>query len=122
MKIPVEWTLMFIGLCFFLGSCKDWFDDDDGPNFKGEVIADHLDTPWELAFAPDGRLFLTQRPGVIDVIENGNLKVWPALESVVEELGDPDFLALHCIRTSVKMDIYILPIPTPKVNPIEISK
>ena len=95
-KFPVEWTLLIIGLCLCLVSCKDWFDDDDddGPNFKGDVIADHLDTPWELAFAPDGRLFFTQRPGVIDVIEKGNLKVWLALDSVVEEVGESGLFGL----------------------------
>ena len=94
--MPVEWTLMIIGLCFFLGSCKDWFDDDDddGPKFKGEIVAEDLDTPWELSFAPDRRLFFTQRPGVIDVIENGNLKVWLALDSVVEEVGESEVFGL----------------------------
>ncbi len=74
---------------FCLFSCEDWFgDDDDKPKFRGEVIADHLDTPWELTFAPDGRLFFTQRPGSIGVVENGNMKIWLALDSVVEEVGE----------------------------------
>ena len=36
-----------------LMSCEEWFgdDDDDDPRFRGDMIADHLDTPWEMAFA-----------------------------------------------------------------------
>jgi glucose/arabinose dehydrogenase len=98
MNIPSVWSILVMGLFFVLVACEDWFDDDDdGPNFRGSVIAERLDTPWELAFAPDGRLFFTQRPGIIDIVENGNLKVWLALDSVVEEVGESGLfgLALH---------------------------
>jgi glucose/arabinose dehydrogenase len=87
---------------FVVISCDDWFDDEENDNDDsiGTNYADHLDTPWEMTFAPDGRMFVTQRPGVISVIEGGDLKVWAKLDSVVEEVGesglfgieiDPDF-------------------------------
>jgi glucose/arabinose dehydrogenase len=38
------------------------------PRFEGQVIARGLETVWSLAFAPDGRLFVTERPGRIRVI------------------------------------------------------
>ncbi|MGE5618858.1 MAG: PQQ-dependent sugar dehydrogenase [Sphingomonadaceae bacterium] len=38
-----------------------------------EVVASGLNTPWALAFAPDGRLFFTERPGRIRVIVDGQL-------------------------------------------------
>ncbi|HYI78296.1 MAG TPA: PQQ-dependent sugar dehydrogenase [Chryseolinea sp.] len=99
MNIPSVWSILVMGLFFGLVACEDWFDDDDddGPDFRGSVIAERVDTPWELAFAPDGRLFFTQRPGIIDIVENGNLKVWLALDSVVEEVGESGLfgLALH---------------------------
>ncbi|HZB12907.1 MAG TPA: PQQ-dependent sugar dehydrogenase [Chryseolinea sp.] len=99
MNIPSVWSILVMGLFFGLVACEDWFDDDDddGPNLRGSVIAERVDTPWELAFAPDGRLFFTQRPGIIDIVENGNLKVWLALDSVVEEVGESGLfgLALH---------------------------
>ena len=98
-NIPSVWTVLAMGLFFGLFGCEEWFGDhdDDGPNVRGTVVAEQLDTPWELAFAPDGRLFFTQRPGVIDVVENGNLKVWLALDSVVEEVGESGLfgIALH---------------------------
>jgi glucose/arabinose dehydrogenase len=76
-------------------SCDKWFgDDDDFNNFYGDVYADHLDTPWELEFAPDGRLFFTQRPGIVSVIEDGDSKVWLKLDSVIAEIGESGLLGI----------------------------
>jgi glucose/arabinose dehydrogenase len=36
-----------------------------------ENLATGLDTPWAVDFAPDGRIFLTERPGRIRLIERG---------------------------------------------------
>jgi glucose/arabinose dehydrogenase len=51
------------------------------PLFRVEVIASGLATPWSLAFAPDGRLFVAERGGKIRVIEQGQLasKPWATL-------------------------------------------
>lgn len=82
--------------CLTLSSCEDWFDDDDDddPSPDYETFADHLDTPWELMFAPDGRLFFTQRPGSVGVVENGNVKIWLALDSVALEVGESGLLGI----------------------------
>lgn len=42
-----------------------------------ETVAEGLRTVWALAFAPDGRLFVTEREGRIRVIENGTLRPEP---------------------------------------------
>jgi glucose/arabinose dehydrogenase len=42
-----------------------------------EVVASGLEVPWALAFAPDGRIFFTERPGRIRVIEAGTLRAAP---------------------------------------------
>ncbi|MEJ7654666.1 MAG: PQQ-dependent sugar dehydrogenase, partial [Chloroflexia bacterium] len=44
-----------------------------------ETVATGLDTPWDLEFAPDRRLFFTERPGRVRVIESGELVEQPVL-------------------------------------------
>jgi glucose/arabinose dehydrogenase len=86
--------------CLTLVACDDWFDDDDDgddddvPAYHDETYADHLDTPWEMMFAPDGRLFFTQRPGSVAVVDNGKVSVWLGLDSVVLEVGESGLLGL----------------------------
>ena len=41
--------------------------------FKLEVIGRNLETPWGLAFLPDGRLLVTERPGRLRIVERGVL-------------------------------------------------
>jgi glucose/arabinose dehydrogenase len=41
--------------------------------YQIETIADGLDHPWSLAFLPDGRILVTERPGRLRVIEDGVL-------------------------------------------------
>src|SRR5438477_383272 len=42
-----------------------------------ETIATGLEVPWALAFAADGRLFVTERVGRIRVVKNGRLEPAP---------------------------------------------
>ena len=44
------------------------------PKFKVETIAANLEVVWSIMFAPDGRIFFTERPGRVRVIENGKLR------------------------------------------------
>ena len=52
-----------------------------------ETVAEGLEVPWELAFAPDGRIFVTERPGRIRIVQDGVLQDEPfvTLEQVVSE-------------------------------------
>ncbi len=44
------------------------------PQFKVETVAENLEIVWSIVFAPDGRMFFTERPGRVRVIENGKLR------------------------------------------------
>lgn len=65
-----------------------------------ETVIGNLDIPWAAQFAPDGRLFLTERPGRIRIIRQGRIdpQPWATLEVAHEGEGgllglalDPDF-------------------------------
>jgi glucose/arabinose dehydrogenase len=43
------------------------------------VVARGLEVPWSIVFAPDGRMFVTERPGRVRVIEKGQLRAQPLL-------------------------------------------
>jgi aldose sugar dehydrogenase len=61
------------------------------PRFDPQTIATNLETIWSLAFAPDGRLFLTERAGRIRIIDHDVLapEPWatiPVHESVKQNI------------------------------------
>ena len=41
----------------------------DGVRFTVEPVITNLEIPWSMAFAPDGRLFVTERPGRVRIID-----------------------------------------------------
>ncbi len=45
--------------------------------FKVETVAENLEVPWSIVFAPDGRIFVAERPGRVRVIEDGKLREKP---------------------------------------------
>src|SRR3989344_7870551 len=51
-----------------------------------EVIAQNLDTPWEIAFLPDASMLVTERPGKLIKID----KVTKVIEEIsgVKEIGE----------------------------------
>ena len=82
-------------------AASDVFTASDGTRFHAEVMVTGLEVPWSMAFAPDGRLFVTERPGRLRVVQNGQLLADPAAvftdAFAVGEAGllgvalDPDF-------------------------------
>jgi len=71
-----------------------------------DTIATGLEVPWALAFAPDGRVFVTERAGRIRVIENGRLRAEPWATLPVTAVGEaglmgialaPDFATSHAV-------------------------
>lgn len=55
------------------------FTSTDGVRLHAQVVAANLEIPWALAFAPDGRLFVTERPGRLRIVENDQLRPEAAL-------------------------------------------
>ncbi|MEP7039101.1 MAG: PQQ-dependent sugar dehydrogenase, partial [Acidobacteriota bacterium] len=47
------------------------------PKFRVETVATNLEVVWSIVFAADGRMFFTERPGRVRVIENGKLRAEP---------------------------------------------
>lgn len=79
----------------------DVFTTQDGVRFRVEVVATNLQIPWSLAFAPDGRVFVTERPGRVRIFSQpgGSSEVALTLDDVFAQgeagtLGvalDPEF-------------------------------
>jgi glucose/arabinose dehydrogenase len=53
-----------------------------------DVVARGLETPWALAFLPDGRLLVTERPGRLRVVASGRLSAPVRGTPVVHEQQD----------------------------------
>jgi glucose/arabinose dehydrogenase len=77
-------TLILGAAMLFLSGQAQPAQDPDGQivksekqAFKLEVLARGLETPWALAFLPDGRILVTERPGRLRIIEKGTLRPEP---------------------------------------------
>src|SRR6187402_3600053 len=44
------------------------FTTQDGVRVQADAIASNLEVPWAMAFAPDGRLFVAERPGRVRIV------------------------------------------------------
>ena len=71
------------------------FTTADGVRFRVEVVVKGLDIPWSFAFAPDGRLFVTERPGRVRIVDTtrGTSDVALTLDDVFAE-GEGGLLGL----------------------------
>ena len=71
------------------------FASTDGNRFRTEAVVTGLEAPASLAFAPDGRLFVAERPGRVRVVQEGQLLPEPALVlGRVSVLGEGHLLGL----------------------------
>ncbi|NHN32033.1 PQQ-dependent sugar dehydrogenase [Paenibacillus agricola] len=64
--------------------------------YTQEVLASKLDVPWDMDIAADGRIFFTERGGLIRVIDNGKLLEQPAyrFEKPFTQKGESGLLGL----------------------------
>lgn len=69
----------------------------EGPmRIRVEEVVGGLEIPWSLAFAPDGRLFVTERTGRIRLVEQGALRPDPVatLQVAVTSGGETGLMGL----------------------------
>ncbi len=69
MPLIILWPAFF---ALFAGA-QAWADEP----FTTHVVASGLEHPWGMAFLPDGRILVTERPGRLRLIENGRLNPKP---------------------------------------------
>lgn len=58
------------------------------------IYAQGLEIPWSIAFAPDGRAFVTERPGRVRVIRDGRLDPDPVARLDVAHVGEGGLLGI----------------------------
>jgi len=93
--------------------------------FRMEIVARNLETPWGLAFLPDGRLLITERPGRLRIVQNGKLlpepvkgtpKVWEKQDGGLFDVEvHPDYARNGWIYLSYSETLpgYVAPPPPP---------
>ncbi len=59
-----------------------------------EVVVTDLDAPWAIDFAPDGSIFITERPGRVRIVQNGQLLAEPWVTIDVAQRGESGLLGL----------------------------
>ncbi|MDQ3644447.1 MAG: PQQ-dependent sugar dehydrogenase, partial [Actinomycetota bacterium] len=60
-----------------------------------ETVATGLEAPWEIAFLPDRRALITERPGRVRLLErDGGLRPDPVAEIEVSAVGESGLLGL----------------------------
>lgn len=79
------WILILF--CFVFQHCSDdeaattsshEFSEINGLNYA--ILTDQLQIPWQIAFSPDGRIFITERKGLVRIFEDSLLKNKPWLD------------------------------------------
>jgi glucose/arabinose dehydrogenase len=81
--MDMRWIRWMAAAVFFLAGsgCEERSVQRNGGEvpYTAEIVAQQLDVPWAIDFAPDGRLFVTERPGTIRVWERGRLLPEPVI-------------------------------------------
>jgi len=88
----------FFGLLFILAmiACTPTYGQLAGipTGLSTDTLVGGLDSPWAIDFAPDGRIFLTERPGRIRIIERGQLRSEPWMALEVAAVGEAGLMGL----------------------------
>ena len=78
---PARWTAlaaaMAITACIPALAAPEQVQRSEQADFRVVEVVGGLEHPWAVAFLPDGRLLITERPGRLRLIENGHLRDAP---------------------------------------------
>ncbi len=68
----------------------------DSTELDVQVIAENLDTPWEILWGPDDHIWMTERRGVVSRIDtaSGNVKVLLDISDIVDEGNENGMLGM----------------------------
>ena len=85
----------------------DIITTQDGARVQVQVVVTNLEIPWSMAFAPDGRIFVTERPGRVRIVTmaSGTSELAVTLDDTFAQgeagtLGltlDPDFASTRFV-------------------------
>ncbi len=76
------------------GGARSRNSPNSNPGIGYETFATGLAVPWDLAFATDGRIFVTERPGRIRIIERGHLQAEPWATLDVAAAGEAGLMGI----------------------------
>jgi glucose/arabinose dehydrogenase len=74
---PTEWS----------GYDPDWRVPSDrapGEGYEVEVLVENLEIPWDMAFAPTGELFVTERTGRVLALDGGETRTVAEPDAVID--------------------------------------
>ena len=78
----------------------------DGDTVTVEVWVKNLEVPWSLVFLPDGRALVSERPGRIRLIQDGNLQEKPYLSVDAARVGEAGLMGI-AVHPQFPMEPYI---------------
>ena len=85
-----------------------------------ETVAEGLEVPWEIAFMPDGRALVTERPGRIRMLAaDRTLRAEPVAEIDVSEQGEGGLLGLALDPDFARNGLLYLYFTTPAAMKLE---
>jgi glucose/arabinose dehydrogenase len=85
-------TVAIVAALLLLAGCGA---DKTAAGLKVETVATGLEVPWEIAFMPDGRALVTERPGRIRMLDaHRRLQPDPVAEVDVSQQGEGGLLGL----------------------------
>jgi len=93
----MRFSILFLALlAYCLQSTNAQLLKLDSTELNVQVIAENLDTPWEILWGPDDHIWMTERRGVVSRIDtaSGNVKVLLDINEIVDEGSENGLLGM----------------------------